>query len=116
MIAEELDDVPRELRGFVDLSGARRDPLARQLADQVADLALLVGERVERHARSLAAAVIDSLDVVAVGVEDKRAVVTRMPLGAFAGATVVAVARRDGDAVEVGDRLIVGNWRSEERR
>ena len=51
VLAEELDHVPRELGRLVDLGGARRDALARQRADEVADLALLVGERVERHER-----------------------------------------------------------------
>src|SRR5205807_369995 len=49
MIAEQLDDVPWELRRPVDLGGARRNPLARELADQFADLALLVGQRIGRQ-------------------------------------------------------------------
>ena len=46
VLAEQLDHVPRELGGLVDLLGARRDTLARERADEVADLALLVGQRV----------------------------------------------------------------------
>ena len=47
VLAEDLDDVPRELGGLVDLGRARRDPLARERAHELADLALLVGQRVE---------------------------------------------------------------------
>src|SRR5207237_4575667 len=50
VLAEELDDVPRELRALVDLGRPRRDPLAREGADELADLALLVAERVDGHA------------------------------------------------------------------
>ncbi len=49
VLAEELDDVPRELVRLVDLGRARRDPLARELADEIAQLALLVGEDVPGH-------------------------------------------------------------------
>ena len=49
VLAEELDDVPRELRGLVDLGRTRRDPLARQGPYEVADLALLTCQRVMRH-------------------------------------------------------------------
>ncbi len=49
MLAEELDDVPRELVRLVDLRGARRDPLARERADELADLELLVGQRLPGH-------------------------------------------------------------------
>ena len=45
MLAEELDDVPGELVALVDLGRARRDPLARERAHEVAELALLVGQR-----------------------------------------------------------------------
>src|SRR5947207_723525 len=38
VLAVELDNVPRELVRLVDLGGARRDPLARQAADEVAQL------------------------------------------------------------------------------
>ena len=34
---------------LVDLRGARRDPLARERADEVADLALLVGQLIPGH-------------------------------------------------------------------
>ena len=53
VLAEELDDVPRELVRLVDLSRARRDPLARELADEIAQLALLVGQDVPGHAAIL---------------------------------------------------------------
>ena len=46
VLAEELDDVPRELVRLVDLSRARRDALTRELADEIAQLALLVGQDV----------------------------------------------------------------------
>ena len=46
VLAEELDDVPRELVRLVDLGRARRDPLARELADEIAQLPLLVGQDV----------------------------------------------------------------------
>ena len=49
VLAEELDDVPRELVRLVDLGRTRRDPLARERADELADLALLVGELVPGH-------------------------------------------------------------------
>jgi hypothetical protein len=44
VLAEELDDVPRELGRLVDLRRAGRDPLGRERADELADLALLVVE------------------------------------------------------------------------
>jgi len=47
VLAEELDDVPRELGALVDLGGARRNPLTRDRADELADLALFLGQRVE---------------------------------------------------------------------
>jgi hypothetical protein len=50
VLTEELDDVPRELVALVDLGGAGRDPLARQPADKVADLALFFRQRLVRHA------------------------------------------------------------------
>ena len=49
VLAVELDDVPRELVRLVDLGRPRRDALARELTDQLAELSLLVGQRVERH-------------------------------------------------------------------
>ena len=55
---EELDDVPRKLVALVDLGRARRDPLARELAHEVADLALLVGERLVATDESLCSAVV----------------------------------------------------------
>src|SRR4029077_13347911 len=50
VLAEELHDVPRELVGGVVFSGARRDPLPRQLPHEVAQLPLLAAEDVPRHA------------------------------------------------------------------
>ena len=52
VLAEELDDVPRELVRLVDLGRARRDPLARERPHELADLELLVGQRLPGHARS----------------------------------------------------------------
>ena len=49
VLAEELDDVPRELGRRVDLGRPRRDPLARERAHELPDLALLVGQHVVRH-------------------------------------------------------------------
>ena len=46
LVAVELDDVPRELVRRVDLRRARRDPLARERADELAELALLVAQDV----------------------------------------------------------------------
>ena len=53
VLAVELDDVPRELVRLVDLRGARRDALARERPDELADLELLVGQRLPGHDRSL---------------------------------------------------------------
>ena len=53
MLAEDLDDVPGELVRLVDLGRARRDPLPRERAHELADLALLLGEDVPGHGRSL---------------------------------------------------------------
>ena len=53
VLAEELDDVPRELVRLVDLGGARRDALARDRPHELADLELLVGQRLPGHARIL---------------------------------------------------------------
>ena len=50
VLAEQLDDVPRELVRLVDLRRARRDPLARERAHELADLPLLVGQRLLGHA------------------------------------------------------------------
>ena len=68
VLAEELDHV-RELARGVDLGGARRDALARERPDELADLALLVGERLVPHARILVAAAREarSLNNSAVG-------------------------------------------------
>ena len=50
VLPEELDDVPGKLVALVDLRRARGDPLAGELTDEIADLALLVVQRLERHA------------------------------------------------------------------
>ena len=60
VLAEELDDVPGELGRLVDLGRARRDALARELADQLADLLLLLGQRLGRHARNPRASLLVS--------------------------------------------------------
>ena len=49
---------------------------------------------------------VDGLDVVAVGIEDERAVVARVVGGALTGRAVVRVARVDRGAVEGVDRLV----------
>src|SRR4029079_12397953 len=41
LVAEELDDVPRELVRRVDLGRAGRDPLARHRSNELAQLAVL---------------------------------------------------------------------------
>ena len=90
MLAEELDDVPRELVRLVDLRRARRDPLAGERPHEIADLALLGGQRLPGHERSLGRCrVADRLDVVAVGIEDERGVVGRVVVLAKAGRAVV---------------------------
>ena len=50
VLAEQLDHVPGELGGLVDLLGARRDPLARQLADRLQDELALGCDRHAAHA------------------------------------------------------------------
>ena len=49
VLAEELDDVPRELVRLVDLGRTRRDALARERAHELADLPLLLGQDVPGH-------------------------------------------------------------------
>jgi hypothetical protein len=46
VLAEELDEVPRELGRLVDLCGTWSNPLACERPDEIADLALLVRQRV----------------------------------------------------------------------
>ena len=53
VLAEELDDVPRELVRLVDLRGARRDALAGERAHELADLELLLGQRLPGHGPNL---------------------------------------------------------------
>ena len=53
VLAEELDDVPRELVGLVDLGRTGRDPVASKCPDELADLPLLLGQGIPGHARSL---------------------------------------------------------------
>jgi len=50
VLPEERDDVPGKLMALVDLRRPRRDPLARELANEIADLALFLGQRIVRHA------------------------------------------------------------------
>ena len=59
VLAEELDDVPRELGRLVDLGRARRDPLAGERAHEVADLALLGRQRIVRHTLQSSSAAAD---------------------------------------------------------
>ena len=55
VLAEELDDVPgKRVRG-VDLGGTGRDALARERADELTNLELLLEKRLPRHARSVEA-------------------------------------------------------------
>ena len=56
VVAQELDHVPGELALLVDLGRTGRDALAGQGADEVADLALLAGERLVAHGAILVAA------------------------------------------------------------
>ena len=49
VLAKELDDVPRELVRLVDRGRTRGDALARERADELADLALLLGQDVPGH-------------------------------------------------------------------
>src|SRR5262249_59588909 len=49
VLAHQLDHVPGELGGLVDLGRAGRDALTREVAHEVADLALLLAQRVGRH-------------------------------------------------------------------
>ena len=108
VLAVELDDVPRELVRLVDLGRARRDAVARERADELADLELLVGQRLPGHGRSLGRRVVaDALDVVAVGVEDVGGVVVRVVLRAEPGRAVVAPARGDRRLVEPVDGLAI---------
>src|SRR4029453_13553774 len=55
LVAEQLDDVPRELVRGVELGGPRRDPLARERADVVAQLSLIVAQDIPGHGRSVRA-------------------------------------------------------------
>src|SRR4029079_7037506 len=50
LVAEELDDVPRELVRRVDLGRTGRDPLARHRSNELAQLALLLAQDVPGHA------------------------------------------------------------------
>ena len=47
LLGEDLADVPRVFVGLVDLGGARRDLLLGDLADEVAEVLVLLGDRVE---------------------------------------------------------------------
>src|SRR5262249_40143229 len=61
VLAEELDDVPRELVRLVDLRSARRDPVASKRANEVAELELLGGQDLPGHGRSLRLACSESV-------------------------------------------------------
>ena len=94
VLAEQLDDVPRELVRLVDLGRTRRDALARERADEFADLELLVGQRLPGHAPDCRARCMSPLlgllahrlDVVAVSVVYERAVVVLVVVRAQARA------------------------------
>ena len=47
LLGEDLADVPRVLVGLIDLGGAGRDLLLRDLADEVAEVLVLLRDRVE---------------------------------------------------------------------
>ena len=75
LLAEELDDVPRELVRLVDLRRAWRDAVASDRPHKVAELELLGGQRLPGHERSLGWSgrrLADRLDVVAVRIADER--------------------------------------------
>src|SRR5207248_9962094 len=75
----ELDDVPGKLVRLVDLGRPGRDALAGHRPDEVAKLALLVGEPVPGHGAILVAArrslglVTNRLDVVSVRIQHEGA-------------------------------------------
>ncbi len=56
VVAKHLDDVPGELAALVDLGRPRRNPFTRDRAHELTNLALLVGQRIERHDRIVVAA------------------------------------------------------------
>jgi hypothetical protein len=72
VLAEELDHVPREVAGLVDLRRARRDALPRQRSDELADLTLFLGKRVPRHTTILWAVVGDKPRVQVVVVVPEK--------------------------------------------
>jgi hypothetical protein len=76
VLAEELDDVPRELGALVDLGRPRRDALAREVADQIADLPLLVAQRLVGHA----AIVVTGPQSKPFSADNEAAVIVRLPL------------------------------------
>jgi hypothetical protein len=57
--------------------------------------------------------VVDDLDVVAVGVQDERAVVAGVVDEALAGPAVVLVARGDAGGVERADGGVLGRGEGE---
>ena len=54
VLTKELDHVPGELGGDVDLGRAGRNPLSRERPHELADLTLLVGKRIRPHGGMLA--------------------------------------------------------------
>ena len=50
VLPEELDDIPGKLVALVDLRRPGRNSLARELTDEITDLALLLGQWLVRHA------------------------------------------------------------------
>ena len=54
LLAQQLADVPRVLGLLVDLGRARRDLLARDLADRLTEVEVLLGDRVDVLAEGLA--------------------------------------------------------------
>ena len=68
VLAEELHHVPRKLAARVDLGRARRNPLARERPHQPANLALLVGQRIESaHELSLDSVSVRFANVILAG-------------------------------------------------
>ena len=114
LLAEELDDVPRELVRLVDL-GRPRARCARGRA-----CARARGARAARsvstsygHASSLVrGSVADGLDVVAVGIEDEGAVVVLVVVVADPGRAVVGPAGGERGRVERVHRRPVGRSRT----
>ena len=83
VLAKDLDHVPRKLVRLVDRSRTRRDALARERADELANLALLLGQDVPGHAfdcTALAAGLDLEADGKGAGLEHEREIL-RLPAG-----------------------------------